>query len=235
MAPANTRATPRPRRRRGSVSADEILQGAFEVAHVASLDQLSMPMLAEHLDTGVTTLYWYFRKKEDLLNVMTDRAVDTFLARMPAPADSQSWQAMLFDYFSAQRRIYLDDEVIRDLMLLRPLSYSAETTTKVFLPVERVLASLVRAGFEGGTALSMFNTLSVYTRGIVLHGSILKRSHSPLLDDRRRRIADWSQMPTLRALVGDHSIGGIDDDDFEFGLTNLIDGFARLRSDESDV
>ena len=36
-----------------------------------------MPGLAQHLDVGVTSIYWYFRKKEELLNAMNDVAVET--------------------------------------------------------------------------------------------------------------------------------------------------------------
>ncbi len=35
-------------------------------------------MLAKHLDVGVTSIYWYFRKKDDLLNAMTDRALGQY-------------------------------------------------------------------------------------------------------------------------------------------------------------
>jgi AcrR family transcriptional regulator len=52
----------RQRRERGSISVDEILNGAFEVAAEVSIDNLSMPLLARHLAVGVTSIYWYFRK-----------------------------------------------------------------------------------------------------------------------------------------------------------------------------
>jgi AcrR family transcriptional regulator len=63
----------RRRRERGSITVDEILNGAFEVAAEVSVDHLSMPLLAKHLDVGVTSIYWYFRKRDDLLDAMTDR------------------------------------------------------------------------------------------------------------------------------------------------------------------
>ena len=62
----------RQRRERGSISVDEILNGALEVAAEVSIDNLSMPLLARHLDVGVTSIYWYFRKKDELLDAMTD-------------------------------------------------------------------------------------------------------------------------------------------------------------------
>lgn len=53
----------RRRRERGSINVDKILNGAFEVAADVSVDHLSMPLLAKHLDIGVTSIYWYFRRR----------------------------------------------------------------------------------------------------------------------------------------------------------------------------
>src|SRR5438876_11711220 len=87
----------RRRRQRGSINAEDIVAGAFEVARRVSLDQLSMPALAEHLDVGVTSIYWYFRKKEDLLNTMTDVAVDTYVREAPVVSADTPWQKALYD------------------------------------------------------------------------------------------------------------------------------------------
>ena len=56
----------RKRRERGSIDPEEIINGAFELAEEVSIDNLSMPMLGKHLGVGVTSIYWYFRKKDDL-------------------------------------------------------------------------------------------------------------------------------------------------------------------------
>lgn len=53
----------RRRRERGSINPDDIVSGAFELAEQVSIDNLSMPMLGKHLDVGVTSIYWYFRKR----------------------------------------------------------------------------------------------------------------------------------------------------------------------------
>lgn len=63
----------RQRRQRGSINPEDIISGAFELAQQVSIDNLSMPLLGKHLGVGVTSIYWYFRKKDDLLNAMTDR------------------------------------------------------------------------------------------------------------------------------------------------------------------
>lgn len=53
----------RERRRRGSITAEDIIAGAFELAEEIGISGLSMPLLAKHLDVGVTSIYWYFRKR----------------------------------------------------------------------------------------------------------------------------------------------------------------------------
>jgi AcrR family transcriptional regulator len=60
----------RRRRDRGSINVDEILNGAFTVAKEVSIDNLSMPLVAKHLDVGVTSIYQYFRRKDDLLDAV---------------------------------------------------------------------------------------------------------------------------------------------------------------------
>lgn len=76
-------AAKRPRRERGSLNAADIIEGAFELAEQVSIDGLSMPLLGKHLDVGVTSIYWYFRKKDDLLNAMTDRALSRYVFATP--------------------------------------------------------------------------------------------------------------------------------------------------------
>jgi AcrR family transcriptional regulator len=70
----------RRRRERGSISVDEILNGAFAVAADVSIDNLSMPLLARNLDVGVTSIYWYFRKKDELQALVVQMSVFTFVA-----------------------------------------------------------------------------------------------------------------------------------------------------------
>jgi AcrR family transcriptional regulator len=93
----------RRRRERGSIPVDEILNGAFEVAAQVSVDHLSMPLLAKHLDVGVTSIYWYFRKKDDLLDAMTDRALDQYDFSDPS-IDAGNWRESLPNHARTMRR-----------------------------------------------------------------------------------------------------------------------------------
>ncbi len=53
-----------------------------------------MPMLAKHLGVGVTSLYWYFRKKDDLLDAMADRALHEYNYTDPS-IDAENWRESL--------------------------------------------------------------------------------------------------------------------------------------------
>jgi AcrR family transcriptional regulator len=222
----------RTRRQRGSISADAIVKAAFEVSRESGLDKLSMPSLAEYLDAGVTSLYWYFRKKEDLLNAMSDFAVDTYVHLMPPLRPDETWQQAMREHYAAQRRIFQDDELLSDLILIRTSTYSRDATRRVFELAEQLLGLLVDQGFTPDNALRVSSTISVYTRGMIIHDRIMRLSNAPILDHRQRRMTDWTTMPILESLLDKYSLSGTRDDDFEFGVDRLISGFEQLLEEQ---
>ena len=222
----------RRRRQRGSINAEEIIAGAFEVARRESLDQLSMPALAEHLGVGVTSIYWYFRKKDDLLNAMTDVAVDTYIQKMPSLPDDLPWQEVLYNHFRNSRDVHRNDQILSDLLFIRTSTYTRYATQRVFEVEEAIIARLVDAGFTPENALMVFNAASIYMRGMIIHDRILRLSNTPTLDDRQRRMIDWSTMPLLDSLIDRHPLAGTTDEDFAFGMARLISGFEALLREQ---
>jgi AcrR family transcriptional regulator len=225
----------RQRRQRGSINAEEIIHGAFEVARRVSLDQLSMPSLAEYLDVGVTSIYWYFRKKEELLNAMTDVAADKLVALMPPVRAEDTWQQALLEYFRSDRQIHREDEVLSDLLLIRTSTYSREAGRKVMAQVEAVVEKLVDAGFTPENALLVYSAISVYTRGSIIQERQLRLAHTPTLDSaKQRRMTDWSAMPVLDSLLDRYPLAGTSDEDFEFATARLMCGFEVLLKEQEN-
>jgi len=222
----------RQRRQRGSINAEEIIAGAFEVARRESLDQLSMPALAEHLGVGVTSIYWYFRKKDDLLNAMTDVAVDTYIREMPPLPDDQPWQDALYNHCRASRDVHRNDQILSDLLFIRTSTYTRYATRRVFEVEEAAIRMLVDAGFTTENAFMVYNAASIYMRGMIIHDRILRLSDAPTLDDRQRRMIDWSTMPLLESQIGRHPLAGTTDEDFAFGMARLISGFEALLREQ---
>jgi AcrR family transcriptional regulator len=230
--PKSTGAGQRARRNRGSLSAEDIIKGAFEVAEGISLDKLSMPGLARHLGVGVTSIYWYFRKKEELLNAMTDVAVERFVRALPALTPGKTWQQALREHFAARRQIYGADATMADLMLIRTTTYSREAGRRLFESEEALLALLIEQGFTPDNALHVYNAISVYTRGNIIHDRILRLANTPTLDSRSQRVISSETMPILAALTRKYPLAGTSDEDYVFGVGRLICGFEVLLAEQ---
>jgi AcrR family transcriptional regulator len=194
----------RQRRERGSISVDEILNGAFEVAAEVSIDNLSMPLLARQLDVGVTSIYWYFRKKDELLDAMTDRALERYEFTVPC-IDASNWRASLRNHARTMRRQFLDDPILCDLVLIRG-HYGASALHGALQEIEQPVAALVEAGLTAEQAVETYGAISVHTRGSV----VLERLQNKTVAGR--------------------GIGYADDIDFDYILDSILDNAETLIS-----
>jgi AcrR family transcriptional regulator len=194
----------RRRRERGSISVDEILDGAFAVAAEVSIDNLSMPQLAKHLDVGVTSIYWYFRKKDELLDAMTDRALQRYEFTVPC-IDASNWRASLRNHARTMRKRFLDDPILCDLVLIRG-HYGASALHGALQEIEHPVAALVEAGLTPEQAVETYGAISVHTRG----SAVLERLQNKSMPGR--------------------GIGFADDIDFDYILDSILDNAAYLIS-----
>ena len=96
-------AVKRQRRERGSINPNDIIEGAFQLAEEIGIDNLSMPLLGKHLGVGVTSIYWYFRKKDDLLNAMTDRAITRYQLPAAMKTTGDDWRTQLHGHARQSR------------------------------------------------------------------------------------------------------------------------------------
>jgi AcrR family transcriptional regulator len=191
----------RRRRERGSISVDEILNGAFDVAADVSIDNLSMPLLAKHLDVGVTSIYWYFRRKDDLLNAMTDRALYRFIFSIP-DIDARNWRQSLRNHALNMRQRFLADPIVCDLILIRG-TYGRRAAHDAIKKMEQPVAALVEAGVPPEHAVDTYSSISVHIRGSV----VLERLQHKMLGVRsgrvdEGRVIDAETMPFIADLVG---------------------------------
>ena len=195
----------RQRRDRGSISADEILNGALELATDVSIDNLSMPMLAKHLDVGVTSIYWYFRRKDDLLDAMTDRALERFEFTVPS-IDASNWRESLRDHAHTMRRQFRSDPTLCDLLLIRS-QFGSRAALGALEKIEQPVAALVEAGLTPEQAVDTYGAISVHTRG------------SAVLE----RIQDKTEGFPAQLENGSRYIGFADDIDYDYILDSILD------------
>ena len=139
----------RQRRERGSINPDDIIKGAFELAEEVGIDNLSMPLLGKHLGVGVTSIYWYFRKKDDLLNAMTDRALRQYVFATPY-IEAKDWRETLRNHARTMRKTFLGNPILCDLILIRS-ALSPRAAKLGVQEVEKAIASLAEAGLSQRT------------------------------------------------------------------------------------
>jgi len=205
-------ASQRQRRERGSISVEEILTGAFEVAARVSIDNLSMPVLARHLDVGVTSIYWYFRRKDGLLDAMTDRALAQYGFTVP-DIDASNWRESLRNHARTMRMQFLDDPVLCDLVLIRG-HYGMRALHGALHEIERPVAALVEAGLTPEQAVETYGAISVHSRGSVVLQRLQQKTDG---------------FPAQRS-TGNRYIGFADDIDFDYILDSILDHAQHLIS-----
>ena len=200
----------RQRRDRGSINADEILNGAFEVAAQVSIDNLSMPVLAKHLDVGVTSIYWYFRRKDDLLDAMTDRALERFEFTVPS-IDASNWRESLRDHARTMRLHFRGDPILCDLVLIRG-QFGGRAIREALQKIEQPVTALIEAGLDAQQAVATYGAISVHTRG------------SAVLE----RIQEKTEGFPAQRPNGNRYIGFADDIDFDYILESILDHAQTL-------
>src|SRR5271170_4343934 len=225
----------RQRRERGSINPDDIISGAFELAEQVSIDNLSMPLLGKHLGVGVTSIYWYFRKKDDLLNAMTDRALSKYVFATPY-VEASDWRETLRNHARLMRKTFMGNPILCDLILIRA-ALSPKAARLGAQEMERAIANLVEAGLAPEDAFDTYSAVSVHVRGsVVLHRLYEKNqsadSESRAIDDAVA--IDPGTTPLIAQVSGKgHRIGAPDETNFEYGLNCILDHAGRLIDEGS--
>lgn len=224
-APTPPERTASGRRARNSLSAEEIVNGAFELADEVTLAEFSVPRLARHLGVGVTGIYWYFRKKQDLLDAMTDRAVSDYHEATPF-VGADDWQDGLRRHFRRMRRTLQRHPVLVELMLLRSYSGtgSRNSLDQTSAKLDTIIAVLVEAGFSRDEALEIYLSLLSHVLG-----AAMIHNRGTLTGEPGDPAASGSSLAQALAARG-HRVDDLDELTFDYGLEAILArAAARLR------
>jgi AcrR family transcriptional regulator len=96
-------AAPRPRRKRGSLTRELILDAAEELARTG-FDALTMRSVAAHLPAAPMALYNHFADKDELVDALLDRV----LGRFEPPPPHDDWLEELKAFARAHRKVLTD-------------------------------------------------------------------------------------------------------------------------------
>jgi AcrR family transcriptional regulator len=218
------------RRPRGSISAEAILRGTYELAAAQSLDFLSFPRISRSLDVGMSSIYWYFRSKEELVDAMTVRAMTEFDRGLDIAPDLP-WEECIRAFFRQSRDILRGNDLLCDLLVMRAGAYPPEAVRVASARVDSVLAVLVGAGFSADAAAYAFKALSIYVRGaLFLERCSSASSHAELATASTSETSPG--VPVLTVVRQQPMLSMVGDACFEFGLENCIRGLLLHLDDQ---
>lgn len=180
-------------------------------------------------------LYWYFRKKDDLLNAMTDRALSKYVFATPY-IEAGDWRETLRNHARSMRKTFADNPVLCDLILIRA-ALSPKTARLGAQEMEKAIANLVTAGLSLEDAFDIYSAVSVHVRGSVVLDRLSRKSQSagsgPSAIEHPVAI-DPATTPLLAHATGrGHRIGAPDETNFEYGLECILDHAGRLIEQSS--
>ncbi|MCU1375197.1 MAG: TetR family transcriptional regulator [Actinomycetia bacterium] len=181
---ARRRARTRIRRPRGTLSRAQIIEGAFRVAERMGVACLSMPALAEELEVAVTSLYWYFHSRDELLDAATERAAWMVHEALPA-ATGEHWEVQVRRYWTAYHAALCGRPVLADLTILRApsIARSQGALQAHAVRMEGQLEALAGGGFGAEEAIRAYAALSVFTRGCIMAERLDGERPAPFSDE----------------------------------------------------
>jgi TetR/AcrR family transcriptional regulator, tetracycline repressor protein len=211
-----------PRRRpRGSLTREQVVEAALQLADQEGLEALSMPTLARRLECGVMTLYGYIDHKEDLLDAIALRGLAD--VRLPRPLPSEP-AAILVAWGRALRLTLLAHPSLPVIFLSRPVMGPG-----IFRGIEVLLGALGRAGMRPAAGLHAIYAVVIYATGCVAWEVPRTRQQSASVYAAAWRQAFASLPPDefpLTAGVLDELPRVAGAEQFELGLAALAAGLS---------
>ncbi|MGP4113969.1 TetR/AcrR family transcriptional regulator [Streptomyces sp. 4N509B] len=226
--------TKQPGRRgpRGSLTLDQIVGTAIDIANAEGVAGVSMRKVAERLGVTTMSLYRYVPGKDDLLDLMFDMA-----AGLPDTSDWPSdWRGALAAYARAMRELLRSRSWMLDIPLNGPPMGPNDLAW-----MEAGLAPLADGGLTEGEMVGVLMLLTGYVMNEVRQEVSMTRAAPQtgvtyeewgrVYNAMLAKVVADGQHPTLARLV---AAGAFEDDpagpdaDFEYGLSFLLDGIEAL-------
>jgi AcrR family transcriptional regulator len=231
---------PEPNDRRPRFNREQITAAVLKIADAEGFDALTMKRIAEELDCGTMTLYYYVRTKADLIALMHD----AILAEILLPQLPSGWREAVS---AIARRT-------RDVLLAHPWSV-ASLNGAVFGPnamhhVEQSLAALDALELDPEQKLAFWGIVDDYVFGSALR-TVESLTHVAAANDNPTLVAEamtfgrqqlaTGQFPRLAELDRKQSaltqvargkkptppIATVLSNQFERGLKAILDGLAE--------
>lgn len=213
--------TTRRRRPRGSLTREQVVEAALELADAEGLEALTMPRLARRLDCGVMTLYGYVDSKEDLLDAIAQRGLADLRLPRPLPAGAEP---ILLEWGRALRLNLIKHPSMPMIFLSRSV-----VRPGILYGLEALLGPLDRAGMPPAYGVHAVYAVLTYTTGFVaweLPRTLLQPPGAYAVSWRREVASLPPDDLPLVAGVLDRLPQVAGEDQFELGLAALVAGLT---------
>ena len=186
-----------------------------------------MQAVADVLGVDRKALSYHVTDLNGLRELVALDVFESALSRVDLPAGAD-WREVIRRYASATR-----DAVVTVGALSMYIRLPGAGGVRTLAPVERVLQSLVDAGFgvdEAGRILALLTEVA-YSTGRDMVQATESRIHPDVPDVARSLLtAPDTDFPVLRSLVAVRQSAGADEGQLEFDLDVIIAGLERRRA-----
>jgi DNA-binding transcriptional regulator YhcF (GntR family) len=214
------------------VTRERIVRTAVEIADAEGLSEVTMRAVAGRLGMATMSLYRHVGSKDDLVLLMVDAVIEDF----PLPAERPpGWRAVFETTARLQWAAYRRHPWLAGVTsLMRPLP-----SASLIKHSEWVMAALAGTRLDATAKMQLQILLYSYVQGIAANLELERRARATtgLTDDewmsaqegRMRAISESGRYPAFAEMLVELGEFDLDLDRlFEFGLSPLLDGLARL-------
>ena len=208
---------------RPALSRERVLQGAVAVADARGIAALTIRSLAQHLGVKPMSLYYYVANKNEIL----DAIVDVVFSEIDLPTVDGDWRSEVHLRATSARHV-----LRRHSWAIGLLESRTSPGPATLRHHDAMIGTLRGAGFSIEMTAHAYALIDSYVYGFALQEAALPFEGSddvatvvePLIEQ-----FSTTEYPHLVELATEHVLRpGYDfGDEFDFGLTLILDGLAR--------
>lgn len=204
---------------------EQIIDTAILLLDRDGLEGVTVRRVAAELDVQAGALYWHVRSKQDLLDEMANVLLSEQFAHMEGLAPGQDWSDWLQEVCMRLRQAMLAHRegarVVAGARFGRAVLLAQLT--------EMILRSLQDAGFSLRMAYLTYSVTISY-----VYGFVIEEQAAPGPDKKPQRKADFSDKPTLVAVLHENHVNKYTPDiDFLAGLELILAGVKQKVMSQS--
>lgn len=181
----------RPRTKPAEVRREELMDAAQALFLAKGFDAASVDEIVKAADVAKGTFYFHFKTKEDVLQALRRRFVESFHARLIDAVDAKApddWVGRLDAWIGAGVNGYLDEFALHDLVFheFRPSNRRRDRDN----PIVAHLTSLIASGKKAGAWNVRDARLTAVMLSNALHAAVDDEIVAPVKSSRARLVAD---------------------------------------------